>query len=222
MHRSAKDFLEAQTSEQKYQARLYGGGTTDKPDFSIARIDDVKGIDAVLLRELCMTGVEAFDRKTMTYQEVEEHVLKSHTLFYVRNKEGRIVGFAGMQGSMDSEQRSIYLSGAALLEEAQGNGLYAQLSLARIRVGLEAGATLVHTSTQNPKVEAGIRDALDSLAAEGRIAGHTIKREHLKSYYGRMLTSEIPKSRHSEINAEYGKLDYGAGDAYKLSFELQM
>lgn len=169
---------------------------------------------------LCTVGMSAFDSRTMSHGEVDEHVMASEVLFVVYNASGAAVGFAGLQREVTGTRKYIHLSGAALLEEAQGDGVYKKLVHARVMVGLTEGATLIETSTQNPKVEVGIREALAELFMQGKIDGCAMTRKHSPKHYGRMLTSTVPTSRCAEVNKEYGKLDYGAGDCYQLAFEI--
>lgn len=159
-------------------------------------------------------ALEAFG-PGMTTEEVLSHVYPTDRL-YIASGRGRILGFA----TAILKEQSVYLAGAAITEEAQGKGLYSDFCMRRINFGLENEKEEIGLTTQNPKVELGVTLALEELAGMGVIKTYKIMRQMKRGAYGRQLTKEKPYSGVEEIDKEFTKLDYKAGDAYKLSARL--
>ena len=72
------------------------------------------------------------------------------------------------------------------------------------------------TTTQNPKVERGIRSILDELIAQDRIVSWTVEAEVLPGFYGRLLAANQPAA-----GSPFEHLDLTAGDACSLLFGLR-
>lgn len=72
------------------------------------------------------------------------------------------------------------------------------------------------TTTQNPKVERGIRSILDELVSNDRIVSWTLRTEVLPGFYGQLLATDQPDTAGTPLE----HLDRNAGDACKLHFHL--
>ena len=111
----------------------------------------------------------------------------------------------------------MYFAGTLIAGERQTSGLYTQMTRERVRRGRERGLHLVFTETQNPNIEAGVKNTLEIMKSEGEIIDYsTDERVLLPGLYGRCMYTEIPKNE----QISYDELDYEAGDAYALVFNL--
>lgn len=196
---------------------MIGGGTvplridTDR----IQQISDMKSMEPALVEKLVEIGMRSFGSK-MTAKEVKEHIAVNDILFVVRDGEGKPIGFSG-----STYPNVVYLAAAAVDPDSQGRGTYKKLTKERIVKGLASGCNIIMTSTQNPRVEAGITRVLNNMRDEGLITGYLTSRMLNKGKYGRMLTDEVPKSDTEELKLVYADLDYEKGDAYELIFIVQ-
>ncbi|MDE1849456.1 MAG: hypothetical protein KGI00_01870 [Candidatus Micrarchaeota archaeon] len=206
--------------EKRFQLKTLFGGAF-RTDYSIQRLAAGRP-DRKLMAGLVRTGLESFG-KGMTDKEIMEHVLSCDVIFVAFAGAGKPIGFGGSRylGSDSSAHgRRIDLAGAAVAEEGQGNGIYKALTRARIMQGLDAGCSIITTRTQNPSVESGIIDVMKELKAAGSIMSYGLSRRLAPAAYGRMLTDSVPKSTREDINILYKSLNYAAGDAYVLEFEV--
>lgn len=190
--------------------------------FGLLRRSDGKTISDDLLMKLSEVGVRSFG-SSMPLDEVRKHIRESHHVFVGFDVEERPIAFGGSKYTIEEDTRMpcLYLSGAFVDPQSRKTGLYNALSLRRILHGLELGYRIVAVRTQNPKVEAGIVGALETLCAEKGISRYFLSnRTKVPGLYGRMLTDQRPISSIDRINAEYERLDYDRGDAFYLRFVL--
>lgn len=145
-------------------------------------------------------------------------------------RDGKVIGFnaidfkspravwAGLvPDEMLPADEGVYFSGALIDGSAQKSGFYRQMNEQRIARGAERGLNLVFTETQNPNVEAGIVNTLDSLKADGTIMDYSMEdRMLLPGLYGRCMYQEVP----TNTRVSYDQLNYQAGDAYGLIFHI--
>lgn len=165
-----------------------------------------------------------------TDEDVLRHLKGDVLSIYVEESTQRAVGFDSInflspaenwnglmpEGTFPDDQ-GVYFAGALIAGEMQKSGLYAAMTSERIRRGIERGVHLVFTETQNPNVEAGIRNTLESMRSEGEITGYTMdERVLLPGLYGRLMYKEIPRN----ATISYDALNHEAGDAYALVFNL--
>jgi|GEM_PF-1516801 len=165
-----------------------------------------------------------------TDDDVRKHMAGDILTLYVSENPNRVVGFdainfvspeknwAGLKpvGTFP-DKMGVYFAGALIDGEMQKSGLYTLASIERVRRGIEKGYHIVSTETQNPRVEAGVKDTLDEMKRTGEIKNYSMNQRVLfKGLYGRCMYKEIPT--HDKIS--YDKLDYDKGDAYALVFNL--
>jgi hypothetical protein len=110
-----------------------------------------------------------------------------------------------------------YMAAAAVRQDAQGTGLYKEMTRRRVDFGLSREMTLFYTRTQNPRVEEGITGELKDRVAMRQISGFSLERRLAIGCYGKMLTAEIPIGR----SVVYDTLDYDRGDAHILLFRVE-
>jgi hypothetical protein len=120
-------------------------------------------------------------------------------------------------GEVSRETAIAYLQGTVIHPDAQGRGLYRKLNRLRFEGILDRRARFVSTTTQNPKVERGIRSILDDLIEERRIVGWTLDTEVLPGCYGQLLAADQPDT----AGTPFEHLDREAGDACSLLFDLR-
>ncbi len=168
-----------------------------------------------LLEGIVEVGLDAFG-EGMTREEILEHLFPTDRI-YVAYTGGRVLGFATAKLKEDS----VDLVGVAVQEEQQGNGLYSELCLRRVNLGLDRGRKAVELRTQNPKIELGVCRCLDGLTRIGIIPGYDVEREVIEGMYGRMLTSRRPFSGVDQIDRLYDVLDYARGDTFSFRFNLR-
>ena len=99
---------------------------------------------------------------------------------------------------------------------ARDVGLYRELNRFRFAQILDRAIRFVTTTTQNPKVERGIRSILDELVAQGRIVSWTVEIEVMPRFYGQLLAAHRPDT----AGTQFEHLDSNAGDACSLLFDL--
>jgi hypothetical protein len=120
-----------------------------------------------------------------------------------------------------SEEIGCYLQGATVSKEAWGNGVYKQMNELRIREGIDAKLPLVFTRTQNPRVEKGILAVLEKFKKQNIIKDFQLNRIFVEGCYGTMLTKDEPILDSTDTGEAFKKLNFRAGDAYVLTFELE-
>lgn len=177
-----------------------------------------------LVNEIVQCIQNSFDMKMPVNEILPE--IRGDYIWIWRNQDNRVVGFCSIifgtpndliDDCVASNKSGCYLSAATITKDAQGNGLYKQMTRTRLEIAIEAGLDLIFTQTQNPRIEEGIMSALNEQIEKGSIHQFTIERVLMKGAYGRMLTEEIPKARF----IKYSDLDYQNGDAYILLFHLK-
>lgn len=166
-----------------------------------------------------------------TDADVRRHLKGDILSIYFGENSKRVVGFdsidfkspkEGFEGIPGvnfpfSEEKGVYFAGALIAGEVQKSGLYTNMTKERVRRGLEKGLNLVFTETQNPNIEAGIKNTLEIMKAEGEIGDYSMnERVLLPNLYGRCMYKDIPKNE----KISYDKLNYDTGDAYALVFNL--
>jgi hypothetical protein len=76
--------------------------------------------------------------------------------------------------------------------DARGLGLYRALNRLRLDQVLDRRVRFVTATTQNPKVERGIRSVLDEFVDLGRLEGWTVDSMLLPGFYGQLLVPHQP------------------------------
>ncbi len=109
-----------------------------------------------------------------------------------------------------------HLQGTVTDPDARGLGLYRELNRLRFEQILDRSIRFVTTTTQNPKVERGVRSILDELVAQDRIEAWTLDTEVLPGFYGQLLAANQPDI----AGSPFEHLDPNAGDACSLLFDL--
>ncbi|GEM_PF-5127863 len=154
--------------------------------------------------------------------------LKGKT-FLTAHQGEKVVGFGAVEigspreiiGREDfPDESGIYISAAAVSQEAQGQGIYKAMMLFAL-YSYRAGYNLVFMRTQNPRMEGVLRSGLRVMRAAGDIGGYSLSRIKLPGYYGKMLTGERQTSSNPEIQGAYDLLDTRAGDAYVLVAKME-
>lgn len=116
-------------------------------------------------------------------------------------------------------ERGVYFAGALIDGNVQKSGFYQQMNEQRVIKGVEKNLKIVFTETQNPNVEAGIVNTLNTMKENKAITDYSMENRILLSgLYGRCMYNEIPKN----AKVSYDNLDYQAGDAYGLIFHLNL
>ena len=175
------------------------------------------GIHDELFKDLTRIARDSF-APVISDDEVKTMVTGVSLMLLAYNTDNlQRVGFA----TSYYEKNTCYFSSAAIMNSEQSNGLYYLLNRWRIREGLGNGYNTFTVTTQNPKVENGITRAMRSFLEEGTIDGYSVQRDSIRGYYGRMLTTEVPRSSDESINRPFYSLDYGRGDAFYISFSVR-
>ncbi len=166
-----------------------------------------------------------------TDDDVRRHLKGDVLSIYVAEGSGRAVGFDSIEfkspkDAFDGipgvnfpfpEGMGVYLAGVLIEGEAQKTGLYRKMSQERVRRGIERGYHIVFTETQNPNIEAGIKNTLEAMKQSGEIRGYSMdERVLLPGLYGRPMYADIPQND----RISYSELNYNVGDAYALVFNL--
>ena len=175
------------------------------------------GITEELFKDLVRVSQDSF-APAISEDEVKIMITGVSLLLLAYNADNlQRVGFA----TSYYEKNTCYFSSAAIINSEQSNGLYYLFNRWRIREGFGNGYNTFTVTTQNPKVEKGITRAMRSFLEEGTIDGYSVQRDHIRGYYGRMLTTEVPRSSDESINRPFYSLDYGRGDAFYISFSVR-
>lgn len=141
--------------------------------------------------------------------------------------DARILGFTSTSINIPHDEFSVeglsrnpalYFAGAAIAQEAQGDGLYGMMNEYRFDYGFEHDLDLVYTRTQNPRVEEGITSSIERLIEARRIKSFKLARYVCRGAYGKMLTAQKPIAR----RISYDFLDYDEGDAVILTWQLDI
>jgi hypothetical protein len=166
-----------------------------------------------------------------TDDDVRRHLKGDILSIYLEESTGRIVGFDSIEFKSPKdgfdgipgvdfsfpEAMGVYFAGALIAGEAQKAGLYTRMTQERVRRGIERGHHIVFTETQNPNIEAGIRNTLDTMKQAGEIKDYSMdERVLLPGLYGRCMYEDVPQND----RISYNGLNHNAGDAYALVFNL--
>lgn len=160
--------------------------------------------------------------------EFDEQDIRNHLggdVVILAHAQGILAGYASTNFNESPRQKfgkhfsgssGAYFSAGVVAREYQHQGLYGQLNKLRVNEVMKHDQKLIFTRTQNPFVEAGIKSALE-------YAGITpqINRSLVSNCYGHMLTASQPIHRDRALMRHYAQLDYGAGDAFVLIFDLR-
>ncbi len=196
----------------------------------LKRFNGPEKISQTLMEKLARVGIESFG-KGMKAPEVRQHVRESDTIF-VAFKNNGVAGFACSVYLLSQFGKELYLSGSAVREADQGNGVYRMLTEARIDLGIELGARAIATRTQNPRIEKVVSEVINAKIIDGtvmlgdqkakrqRATGFTVVRDQMPGVYGRRLTADVPLCGDSRLDSSYAELDYNRGDAFMLTFVL--
>ena len=175
------------------------------------------GISEELFKDVVRISRDSF-APVISDEEVKNLIIGNSLLLVAYNADSmQRVGFAASY----YEKNACYFSSSAIMKTEQGNGLYHMFNRLRIRDGLGNGFNTFTVTTQNPKVEKGIASAMNSFLEEGVIDGYSVQRDSIRGYYGRMLTTEVPRSSDECINRPFSYLNYERGDAFYLSFSVR-
>ncbi len=117
---------------------------------------------------------------------------------------------------IDPDAAVAHLQGTVTDPDARGLGLYRELNRFRFEQILDRSIRFVTTTTQNPKVERGVRSILEELVARDRIVSWTLETEVLPGFYGQLLATDQPDIAGTPLE----DLDPNAGDACSLLFCL--
>ena len=174
----------------------------------------------------------ALGRSTFGHAESEEETVRHMCGDYValatdlRNETVAGMTILSMSTAAESPQAQLrrhdhikgdaavaHLQGTVINPGVRGFGLYRELNRFRFEQILERRIGFVTTTTQNPKVERGVRSILDELVARDRIVSWTLETEVLPGFYGRLLAANQPDT----AGTPFGHLD---PDACSLLFGL--
>lgn len=198
---------------------ILGKSMTNKK-YRILRVGNKVGgdidVDNKTISNLITVARDGFG-KFISNEEVIEHVVRRDALF-IAYKDDKEIGFS----TFSRNGSDMYLGGAVVIKKEQNNGLYGLLTKVRIVEAINNKITTVTTNTQNPSVEQGIVKIFKEAKTLGKIQDFTMKREMVPNLYGRMLTRQIPKSTNSDLNLIYSHLNYGNGDAFRITIEISL
>ena len=197
------------------------------------RLENVAGCEDVRIGEETIQQILAC-RNTSgfvpTDEDVRRHLKGDLLSIYFEENSRRIIGFDSInfgspaktweglkpEGTFPDET-GVYFAGALVAGETQKSGLYTKMTEERVKRGIEKGYHLVFTETQNPNIEAGIKNTLEIMKTEGEIKDYSMnERALLPGLYGRCMYKEVPKNE----KVSFDELNYNAGDAYALVFNL--
>lgn len=178
---------------------------------------------------------EIFNRATYTTGESYEYVVGvlrevlAYEVFTAKSQSGRYIGFTSLyrgvghyllEGTIFQGRSLSYMATAMIEPSYQGQGIYGKLNQRRFDVALGYQPELIFTRTQNPRVERGMRSALDKKIEEGSIAGWKLTRIKKEKAYGQLLTPELVTVENRETQHAFDQLNSYQGDAYLLIFEI--
>jgi hypothetical protein len=161
-----------------------------------------------------------------------QHMTGDHVVLVVDALSGRVVGMSMLRLTTavesspgELERRAgvapdaaiAHLHGTVIDPDVRGLGLFRELNRRWFAPVLDRRIRFVSATTQNPKVERGLRSLLDELVAEGRIVGWTLDTEVRPGFYGQLLAAGQPDAAGTAL----GHLDRDAGDACSLLFSLR-
>ncbi len=175
------------------------------------------GISEELFKDAIRISRDSF-ASVISEDEVKNLITGCSLMLVAYNTDNmQRVGFAASH----YEGNTCYFSSAAIMKSEQSNGLYHIFNRWRIKEGLGNGFNIFTVTTQNPKVEKGIASAMYAFLEKGTIDGYSVQRDQIRGYYGRMLTTEVPRSSDESTNRIFSHLDYNRGDAFYISFSVR-
>ncbi len=178
--------------------------------------DKYKTLPQKIMNEIVDVAFDAFG-PGMTIEEVLEHVCGTDIL-YIAYKDKEIQGFA----TNTIKPEVVYLCGVAVMKKAQGNGIYKAMAHRAIDQALKHKKNTIEFYTQNPKIELGMRQSLDSVVEVELILGYSVDKKIKRKHCGRMLNEKKPMCGEEEIDKKYGELNYDEGDSFNFKFYLEM
>jgi hypothetical protein len=163
-----------------------------------------------------------FGQSEFDEQDIRDHLGGDFVI--LAHAQGALVGYASTNLNVSLRQQfgkhfpdvnGAYFAAGVVSREYQQHGLYSNLNRLRVQEVFKRKQEAIFTRTQNPFVEAGIKSALE-------YAGITpqINRLLVSGCYGHMLTASQPMRCDLSLARHYTQLDYGAGDAFVLVFDL--
>lgn len=163
-----------------------------------------------------------------TPADTAEHIQGDRIL--LRHEHGEVSGFTStvfgsahevLNDPRFSKMPGAYFAAAAISNEHQGKGVYRQLNERRFAYAFEQRLPTIYTRTQNPIVEASLVRGLQEAKRQKKITNFSLERMICPKQYGKMLTTEQPRTKDRSLQAIYDQLDYASGDAYALIFHLE-
>jgi hypothetical protein len=140
-------------------------------------------------------------------------------------RRGQVTGFSNariispreqFEDDSFSDEPGLYLAGSAIRAEAQSSGLYRLLLQRRLKLAQELNLNTIFTTSQNPRVQEAVTKSLEELVIQEELRGFKLGSVMVKGFYGRMITAREPKARETT----FSELDYAAGDAFRLIWDL--
>lgn len=162
---------------------------------------------------------------SITQEDARQHMSGDQLLLAISGDEKKVQGFSAsklavaekeFQDLKLSSKPGVYLAGTAIALCHQGEGLYDFFNKSRIVFGIEKGAEVVFTRTQNPKVQKGITKTIEQMIREGSISDYALSRIVREGIYGKMLTAKKPTGR----GIDFEDIDYERGDAVIITWDL--
>ncbi len=144
--------------------------------------------------------------------------------FLARNTEGKLIAaatariskrFSLLRGTRLQNKRVGYLALSAVDTEFQGSGIYQVINRRRVNwLVVDNKIDYICVRTQNPKVFASTKGALEELVKSGQIKSFYLaqKTPHI-GVYGQQLTATKPTVESPEVLKEFENLNYERGDA---------
>jgi hypothetical protein len=118
---------------------------------------------AKIISESIPVARKAFRNDGVTESDIILHAVEVPTGIYLKNADGRLIGFSSCLTELVGDKIIIHLEGAALAPEYQGEGLYPILVVLRILYEAEKhdpAMLLIGTRTQSPIVYYSICEKL--------------------------------------------------------------
>ena len=181
-------------------------------------------------------GAFSLGRATFGHAESEEetlrHLVGDHVVVAVDGDAGTVAGMtilatatgAGLpeglllrSAEVSQSMTIAHLQGTVIRPDARGRGLYRELNRLRFDSILERRIRFVSTTTQNVKVERGVRSILHELVSDEQIDGWSLDTEVRPGFYGQLLVADQPAT----VGTPFEHLDREAGDACTLLFDLR-
>lgn len=195
-------------------------------ELSYTTIEGVRDYQDMRLRphvpDLISCIRSAFGKPGFDEWDIRNHL--GGDLVILAHAQGSLVGYASTSfneslrqkyGPSFPDLKGAYFAAGVVAQDYQHRGLYTQLNKLRVQEVMKRNQEAIFTRTQNPFVEAGIASALEYAGVRPQI-----KRSLVAGCYGHMLTASQPMRCDLSLARHYTQLDYGAGDAFVLVFDL--